>query len=48
MLNSYNFSEHTPLLPMLNSTVNSAFWIILTVFMNSDGDELSVVDRTET
>ena len=29
---------------MLNTTVNSALWIIQTVFLDSDGDELSIVD----
>ena len=31
---------------MLNSTVNLALRIIWTVFLNSDGDELSIVDCT--
>ena len=29
---------------MLSTTVNLALWIIQTVFLYSDGDELSVVD----
>ena len=29
---------------MLNTTVNMALWIIQTVFLYSDGDELSVVN----
>ena len=31
---------------MLNTTLNSALWIIRTVFLYSDGKELSVVDCT--